>query len=463
MKNIILFFFLIFGFSFSIDAQTISENEAKEYAMQWFDYINGTKSNIQNNIKIGKMVDKEMDSTFIYNVNFEGGGFVLISSEQGINPIFGYSRTGVFEEEKLSLGDKIWIECALNHLKTVKEKNDRFGNAVKYDMESYMKKSALRSASIPSSIPSLFETYQTSRWAFWDPYDSAFPFTTNGNICVPLAMAQIVKFHQYPMQGSGGYGGVDFSRQFYNYSEMPFRLTYCGNSANGGICDDGTFNIISGVTVNHIKNVSTLIYHLGVMVNTNSAGTSGTPFNWVDKLVLYFNYSNYFNYRDEFYISNNKNAFKEELRNEIFDNRPVLFAYYNSSWGAGHAVVIDGYENNDYFHFAIGRGGSEDLYYYLFDLDDDGVHLGSPQRAYYRAATGIKPICPNASDLNINNISFSDSKRYEATNSVVLNTVSVLNGGRIAIQAGSFIQMNSGFEIQSGAEGVFIVKECGFP
>jgi hypothetical protein len=48
---------------------------------------------------------------------------------------------------------------------------------------------------------SLLETYQTSRWAFWGPYVSVTPDPSNTNVCVPLAMAQIVKFWQYPMQG----------------------------------------------------------------------------------------------------------------------------------------------------------------------------------------------------------------------------------------------------------------------
>jgi len=42
MKNfIILLFFLLFGLSFCINAQTISEEEATEYAQQWFHFTAG--------------------------------------------------------------------------------------------------------------------------------------------------------------------------------------------------------------------------------------------------------------------------------------------------------------------------------------------------------------------------------------------------------------------------------------
>ena len=37
------------------------------------------------------------------------------------------------------------------------------------------------------------------------------------------------------------------------------------------------------------------------------------------------------------------------------------------------------------------------------------------------------------------------------------------SGGRIAIQAGNYVQLNPGFEIQSGGEGTFIVKKFGAP
>jgi len=463
MKKFILLFFLLSGLFLHIDAQTISEGEAKDYARQWFNYIEGKKDGKLNMNKIEKMENKETDSTFIYGVNFEGGGFVLISSEQGINPVLGYSRTGTFDEANLSLGEKRWIECVIDHLKLVKEKNKRVGNTVKFDMASNIKNISLQSSSTPTSAPSLFQTYQTSKWAYFGPYTDATPFEGNANVCAPLAMAQIVKYYQYPMQGTGSYGGIDFSRQFYDYSEMPYRLTYCNYNPDSGICGDASYSIIPGVTAYQIKNVSTLIYHCGVMVDTQLSGTLNSyPSDWVGKLVQYFNYSPSFNNRSYTYIANNNSAFKEELRNEILNKRPVLFAYYDPAM-RGHVVVIDGYENNDYFHFVLGIGGNEDLYYYLFDLDNDGVHPVTPKTSYYCAATGIQPNCPNVSDQTINNVSFSDSRKYEATNSVVANTVTVLSGGRIAIQAGNFIQLNSDFEIQSGAECIFEVKACGAP
>ncbi|GHT78886.1 hypothetical protein AGMMS50262_22000 [Bacteroidia bacterium] len=472
MKRIVNIILGIVVIVSNIEAQTISLETAKDIASKWYQYVK--KENVKDikSIKIKSIVpkvEKEELPTF-YGINFEDGGYIIVSSEENIGPILAYSRTSSFDEAKLDEGDEKWWDCVNNHIKQKKSKTEKEKTnilkspASSFNIDNYITNLSSTQSTVVN-VPSLFETYQTSRWAGWNVYDSEFPGGTADNTCVPLAMAQIIKYWKFPIQGQGSYNGMDFSRQRYDYGMMPFRLTYCGNSAKGGICDDGSFDVIPGVTVAHIQEVSRLIYHCAITVNWSNGGTGGAPDTWVGKLVNYFNYSSGFIYRNDSYIANNNEAFKSDLRNELMNKRPILFNYFGPGWTAGHAVVIDGVENDNYFHFAMGRGGSEDVYYYLFDLDNDNVHNKSPYSSYYRAVYGIQPNCPQSGTVNLNNmvISSSQSQSYLSNDKINITNFVVENGGQMTVKAANEVNLGTGFEIKLGSDVLITTGLCGPP
>lgn len=294
-------------------------------------------------------------------------------------------------------------------------------------------------------------------------------FLIGDNCCVPLAMAQIMKYYHFPVQGIGSHGGTDFSREWFDFSQMPFRLTYCGNGYPN--CNEGSFDILDGITDVNKKEVSHLIYKCGIAVDMiwNGGGTYGNPGDWVDKMAQYFNYSPNRTFCDSTYISNNKEIFKASLRNELINGRPILFNYMGPNFTHSHAVVIDGVENDNYFHFAAGRGGYTDAYYYLFDYDADGIHSQSPYYTDYRAAYGISPNCSTSNILNLSNITISIGMNtvYQANDKINLSSFIVdgngTSGGRLTLQAQNEVNLNSGFEVKAGAEVFITLQKCGIP
>ena len=70
------------------------------------------------------------------------------------------------------------------------------------------------------------------------------------------------------------------------------------------------------------------------------------------------------------------NIFKQELDLE----RPIVYRGYTSDWGAGHAFVIDGYDDN-YFHLNWGWSGSYNGNYLISDLSPGGYTFNNgPKR-----------------------------------------------------------------------------------
>jgi hypothetical protein len=187
--------------------------------------------------------------------------------------------------------------------------------------------------------------------------------------CVATAMSQIMYYNKYPDCGTGsniystqgGYGAlnVDFSTATYAWDSM--------------------FDNLS--TTNHA--VAQLCYHCGVSVNMNYSATGSGANSQVamQALIGNFNYSNYTQFVEKQFFSNNDWA--EILKEEIYGERPVYYRGNNSSASSGHAFVCDGFQGTDHFHFNWGWGGSANGYFYTSSLNpgsdftyDQGIIMG---------------------------------------------------------------------------------------
>jgi photosystem II stability/assembly factor-like uncharacterized protein len=193
--------------------------------------------------------------------------------------------------------------------------------------------------------------------------------------CVATAMAQIMKYHNFPPQGVGshtythpvyGVQTANFGAATYNWSSMPNNVS----SANPG--------------------VATIMYHAGVSVNMQYApsGSGAYSEDVPDALMDYFNYkpgceikykNNYANVED----------FKALLRANLDQSLPM---YYSGSGNDGHAWVCDGYRLSDgKFHFNWGWSGSSNGWYAIGALNPGGSTFNNDNAAI----VNIRPYNPN--------------------------------------------------------------------
>lgn len=195
--------------------------------------------------------------------------------------------------------------------------------------------------------------------------------------CVATAMAQVMKFWNFPTQGSGthsytystvGTVSANFGSTTYNWANMP--------------------NVVN--TVNN--DVATLSFHCGVAVDMQySSSSSGaytlnanspTPYTAENALKQFFKYDpNTVRgiVRDNYSQSNWINA----IRAEIMQNRPIIYSGHGTG---GHAFVCDD-ENNGLCHMNWGWGGSYNGYFNLSALNPGTYNFSSNQRAII----GIQP------------------------------------------------------------------------
>lgn len=165
--------------------------------------------------------------------------------------------------------------------------------------------------------------------------------------CGPVAMAQLIKFHNYPVTGNGsnsyedpiyGQQTADFCNTYYNWANMPDELTEPN------------------------ADVAKLIYQMGVSTYTYySTNYTETYLSYMrDAFVNNFGFDQSANW---FYDGNGD--FHWVAKNDLDRGRPTLLSGV-SKFGGAHTWVADGYGyfdasggagETEYFHFNWGWGG----------------------------------------------------------------------------------------------------------
>lgn len=331
-------------------------------------------------------------TTFFYVFNVGTTGFVIVAADDNVTPILGYSDEGIFDPDHIPQNVKKWIEEYKTQIRYVIDNEIPATEEIQEKWISYIKKgnqSSVKSAMGTSSVSPLVQT----KWNQSTYYNDSCPFDSQYNQrtvtgCVATAMAQIMKYWNYPATGTGfhsynhqSYGtlSANFGSTTYQWSSMPNIV----NSSNNA--------------------VATLMYHCGVSVDMNygvaETGGSGAFIISTQSPIQHcseYAFKTYFGYQTTLQgverINYNQNQWINLLKTELDNSRPVLYAGFGS--GGGHAFVCDGYDNNNFFHFNWGWGGAYDGYFSVNALNPDGLGIGGGTGEYnsgHQAVIGIEP------------------------------------------------------------------------
>lgn len=365
-----------------------------------------TSAEINNN----KLIENYF---YIFNTS-DNKGFVIIAADDVISPVLGYSDQNNFNKENIPVNFLKWMEGYKEEIRYIITKNLNSTTEIASQWSDLIKGNEKKILFKKASVSPLISTRwnQSPYYNALCPYDySASDRTVTG--CVATAMAQIMKFWNFPKAGSGfhsynhsKYGtlSASFGTTTYNWSSMPNRVT-SSNSA-----------------------VATLMYHCGVSVDMNygvaaNGGSGAYTEDVADALKEYFGYasSTEAKYREDYTESQWISLMKAELD----AGRPIEYA--GSGTNGGHAFVCDGYDNSNYFHMNWGWDGASDGYFKLSALNPGSLGTGGGSggfNSYQKAIIGIKPPSGNVkADLLITSDVYANysSVSYGSTFSVYTN------------------------------------------
>ena len=346
-KCIIAIILAIFSFNNIFAQNFVNESLAKIIGTN---FITNSTSKSQPDLKLIHTEADDNNEANLYIFNIDEGGFVIVSASKKVRPILAYSFENNFNDD--GLGN---AEYFINNY------NRDIEHAKRYDIETEEAISELwndlESNNMKYRAITIVDPLIETRWnqdCYYNeyaPYDSWGPCNRAYAGCVACAMSQVMKYWNYPERGKGShsynhheYGtlSADFKEAEYRWEEMPNEV-WSQNDA-----------------------VATLMYHCGVSVDMDY-GPDGSGAQSADvetAMRMYFGYTSAkykerTNYEDEEWI--------EMLKKELDESRPMYFSGSGSS--GGHAIVCDGYDSQNYFHFNMGWSGYGDGFYSIDDVN----------------------------------------------------------------------------------------------
>ena len=316
-----------------------------------------------------------MQATIYYYVFNSGtSGFVMVSGDDIVTPILGYSTNGTFDPNNIPPNAAKWFEGYKNQIRFAIENELKSTEEIKREWQNLINGvKADNETRATSSVSPLIQT----KWDQSTFYNASCP---SGSLtgCVATAMAQIMKFWSYPTQGTG----------FYSYNHP----NYGTLSANFG-STTYQWGSMPNMVISSNSAVATIMYHCGVSVDMNYSpqfsGAAGAV-KVAPALKNYFGYPTSVSVKERSSYTNSQ--WISLLKQELDAGRPMY--YEGVGTGSGHAFVCDGYDNNDFFHFNWGWSGEADNYYNINALNPTQLGAGAGLGSYnsnQKIVSGIQP------------------------------------------------------------------------
>lgn len=312
--------------------------------------------------------------------------FVVMSADDCVLPILGYSVTSMFRTESLPENISSWMQGYNDEIQYAID-NHLEATAETLALWEDLKNGKVGTAKANTVVNALIQTTwgQSSGYNDLCPYDSnAGERTVTG--CVATAMAQIIKYWGHPLHGTGSHSYTPSSHPEYGIQSVNF-----GNA---------TYYWEDMPADSSSSEVAKLMYHCGVSVDMNydiysNGGSSASYSKIITALSSYFYYQNAS-------LKNKSNYSQQKwinmLKTELNASRPLLYTG-NVNASIGHAFVCDGYNSSNYFHFNWGWNGSCDGFYTLTSLipQQGGTGGNYNYTNEQRAIFGIQPVACEAS------------------------------------------------------------------
>ena len=312
---------------------------------------------------------------YVFNAS-QNQGYVIVSGEDSLTELVGYSDSGTIDMDNLPDNLSSWLEAYAEYVKAVRRSEaEPFKNNLL--------------ASYPTIRPLLGEI----QWNQSMPYNDMCPYDSEAGErcpsgCVATALAQIMKYWEWPVNGVGSYSYTSN----YGVLSADFTKTYQWDKMRDiyNAYYDADWNIIKEWTQEEGDAVAQLMADLGVALEMDYApGGSGSNDIMVERAMR-----NHFRYEVENHprLSMTSSEFINLLVTELQQSRPVYFSGGSAS-GSGHAFVVDGCNSDGYFHVNWGWGGMSNGYFNVNYMNPNEQGIGGSDGGYFmrQSATTLKP------------------------------------------------------------------------
>ena len=349
----------IFAFTMgNIFANPVDQQRALQIGQSFMNCKIGQKTNVQLNM-VYTSATREAVDYYVFNVN-DNNGFVIVAGDDRVKPILAYSTSGCFNPSDIADGFEFTLSTFSHEIQYIREHNIAATDDITAEWQSvaengYINKERKNRAVVGPLCPTIWN----QNW----PYNSQCPEDEEGSGgrvyagCVATAMGQVMKFWNWPAQGTGThtYNPSGYAQQTANFGETEYHFELMPNDLDSLSTEEDYYYIAQ------------FLHHCGISVDMQYSGHGSGAYSQdvITALNNYFKYScddmetlSFWGFN--FYTIE---QWTQMLKDGGLDEgMPLYYSGSDDSGAGGHAFVCDGYDENDYFHFNWGWSGKDDAW-----------------------------------------------------------------------------------------------------
>lgn len=355
----IIFAFAAISFFGIIQAQNVTVSEAELAAVRFLKASEPSRN--MTELSLYKTFADNDGNNVFYLFNIGNSGFIAFGADRMFDPLIGYSFSGAYDSTSAAPGLKAWLNSFVQDVSAVRKSATKSNETIKYHNKCKKQWDDLLSGNtdeLKTKSSKGVENLLVTKWdqgGGYNNYCPSYSYGPNGHSytgCVATAMAQIIRYHEYPTTGFSrssyvhyyhGYQYAAYDSVVFDFSKMPQQVSRT-----------------SSQVFQH--NVSLLCYYCGVSVKMNYLNPthttgSGAHSEDVPEGLKYFGYTN------AFYMNKTSNIdyWDSLIRNDLDNSRPIYYSGADND--GGHAFVLEGYRENGTYQFNFGWSGSGDGFF----------------------------------------------------------------------------------------------------
>ena len=322
---------------------------------------------------------------YVFN-NGDNRGFTIVSGDDLLPEIVGYSDRGTFTSENMPVQLKDFLD-GYKHMVADLLSGDSHAKSVVMERNNQL-------LTAPGSSPVHTPLLGTIVWDQGSPFNNLTPMKNGAHSvtgCVATALAQIMAYYKYPSALMEDIPAYTTSTNGYEMPSISKGQIYDWDNILDTYLNSSEYNDTQALAV------AKLMLHVGCALKTNygNSGSGANSSTAGEVLAKYFGYD-----PDNTTSISRKDVTQQEWNNIIYGElealRPVLVSGSNS---IGHAFICDGSDSNGLFHINWGWGGRYNGYFDITTLcqyqagiigGDDGFNRGNSIVCGIAPDNGIK-------------------------------------------------------------------------
>ena len=293
-----------------------------------------------------------------------GKGFVIISGDDCVTPVLGYSTTGSFDEANMPIQMREWLQSVSAEID--RQRTEGGGTARTL-------------AAIDPNPTVIVPALLTTQWDQTYPYNRQTPTINDRNTytgCVATATAQVMRYHRWPEKGMGS---VAYDTPSYDKKRMEIDFTLSEYDWDNML---DKYNLYAeNWTSRQAQAIGTLMRDVGAACHLayGTNGTSGFSNDVAIALMRHFGYNAEFHFKSDYSTT----TWMQMIKTQLNAGQPVIYSGVGIN-GGGHEFVVDGYDSNGYLHVNWGWSGDGDGFFAL-------ANFGSHNYCLYTDAVFATP------------------------------------------------------------------------